>query len=229
METVCDLADDLLKCKDWELRDIHASAQKNIPPRKYLDDDIPFAIGRNLIVDIPINPKGYADVYINDTMGLTVGLPSIMNAYRLEAAILLAIEVAAQPNDTNEPIPRMKMIAKDKLTAEGGLSETKIIIGWYFNFRTLAMTLREHKYIAWSREFKLMIQARKTTKRILELTIRCMSHVGSMIPWVYHFLSRLRSLLAHTWNRRVINIDKKCTKDLELMQLILHKAKMESM
>jgi hypothetical protein len=118
------------------------------PTKKYLGDDIIFAIGRNLIVDIPINPQGYADVYINNTAVLTVNLLGIMNANRLEAAISLAIKVTCQPNKANEPIPQEKMIAEDKLTAEGGLSETKTILGWYFNFRTLTTTLPEHKHIA---------------------------------------------------------------------------------
>ncbi len=171
LETVCDLANELLKYKDWEPLDLHASAQKNIPPRKYLDDDIPFAIGCGLIVDIPIDPQGYADVYIDNTTGLTVNLPGTMNANQLEAAIPLAIKVASQPNDTNEPIPCKKMIAKDKLTVEGGLSETETILGWCFNFRTLTVTLPEHKHIAWSWEIKLMIQVHMTTKRMLESMI----------------------------------------------------------
>ena len=37
----------------------------------------------------------------------------------------------------SEPIPGEKMVAEDKLTAEGGLSEPKIILGWLFSFRTL--------------------------------------------------------------------------------------------
>jgi hypothetical protein len=72
-----------------------------------------------------------------------------------------------------------------------------------------------------------MIQARKTTKKMLELTIGCIGHVGFVIPWVYHFLSHFRSLLMRTQNRRTINIDNKYTKDLELMQFIFDKAKME--
>ena len=44
---------------------------------------------------------------------------------------------------------------------------------------------------------------------------------------MYHFLSRLRSLLEQAWNRRAISINKKCIKDLELMQTILNKAKEE--
>ena len=66
--------------------------------------------------------------YINDTTGLTVNLPGTLNADRLEAAIPLAIEVAARPNNVNEPIPREPMVAQDKLKAEGGLAELKVIL-----------------------------------------------------------------------------------------------------
>jgi hypothetical protein len=90
------------------------------------------------------------------------------------------------------------MVTKDKLTAEGGLSETKTILGWHFNFRTLTVTLPEHKNIPWLQEIQLMIWTCKTTKKTLELAIGCMGHVGFVIPWVYYLLSRLRSLLAHT-------------------------------
>ncbi len=156
-ETICDLANELLKCKDWEPADLHASVQGDIHPRQSFDDNTPFAAGRELIVDIPVNPRGYADVYIDDTTGLTVDLPGTRNADQLEAAIPLAIEVAAHPNDVNKPIPCEKMVAEDKFKAEGGLSETKTILGWLFNFRTLTVFLPEHKYIPWSNDLKQMI------------------------------------------------------------------------
>ncbi len=91
-------------------------------------------IGRELIVDIPIDPRGYADMYIDDTTGLTIDLPGTHNANKLKAAIPLAIEVAARPNKVNKPIPWEPMVAQNKLKAEGGLAETKVILGWHFNF-----------------------------------------------------------------------------------------------
>lgn len=106
---------------------------------------------RELIIDIPVDSRGKIDVYyIDDTTGLTVDVPGTDNASRMEAAIPLAIEVAARPNDPNELIPFEPMIAKDKLIAEGGLSETKMILGWLFNFRTLTIFLPDHKFIAWT-------------------------------------------------------------------------------
>jgi hypothetical protein len=58
LETIFNLTKNLLKCKDWDLQDLHSSVQKDIPLQQYLDDNVPFAISRNLIVDIPINPEG---------------------------------------------------------------------------------------------------------------------------------------------------------------------------
>ncbi len=153
-----------MKCEDWDPKELHASVQGNILQWQYLDNDIPFASGRKLIINIPINPKGYADVYINDTMGLTIDLPGTMNANRLKAVIALAIEVAAQPLNLNEPIPQELMVALEKLIAEGGLTETKMMMAWLFNFRTLTVTLLEHKYIGWSQEIKQMIEKRGQQK-----------------------------------------------------------------
>ncbi len=48
-----------------------------------------------LIVHIPINHQGYADIYIGDTTGLTIVLPGTRNVDQLEAAISLTIKVAA--------------------------------------------------------------------------------------------------------------------------------------
>jgi hypothetical protein len=143
----------------------------------------------------------------------------------LEAAIPLAIEIAACPNNANEPIPRKKIVAEDKLKAEGGLSEMKVILGWLFNFRTLTIFLPDHKHIAWSREIKQMIDSRRTTKKQLESTIGQLGHVGYMIPLVYHFMSQLQSLLSCSGKHRQIKIDDKCIRDLNLMQEVLDKTK----
>ncbi len=148
-----------------------------------------------------------------------------MNAERLEVATPLAIKVAACLNNANEPIPRKKMVAEDKLKVEGGLAEMKVILGWHFNFRRLTITLPEHKNIAWAQEIQQMIKTRWMMKKLLELTVGRMGHVGFVTPWVYHFLSCLRLLLARAQNKRTISIDKKCMRDLELMQGILDKVK----
>jgi hypothetical protein len=82
-ETVCDLANKLLQFKDWEPLILHSSVQKEIPTQQYLDNNIPFAAGRELIIDVPIDHWGYAHVHIDNTVGLTVNLPGTKKADKL--------------------------------------------------------------------------------------------------------------------------------------------------
>ncbi len=110
-------------------------------------------------------------VYIDDTTRLTINLPGTRNADRLKMAIPLAIKVAAWPNNINKPIPREPLVVQEKLKAEGGLAETKIILGWHFNFRTLTVSLPKKKHIAWSSKIQTMIATGRTTKKALESTI----------------------------------------------------------
>ncbi len=42
------------------------------------------------------------------------------------------------------------MDARDKLKAKAGLSKTKMILGWFFDFRRLMISLPENKFIAWT-------------------------------------------------------------------------------
>jgi hypothetical protein len=186
-ESICDLANTLLKCEEWDPLTLHVSVQADFPTQEYLENNVLFAMGRESIVNIPVNPRGYADVYIDNTTGLTVNLPGTRNANRLEMVIPLAIKVAAWPSNVNKPIPWEPMVAQDKLKAEGGLAETKVILGWHFNFCTLTVTLPKHKHITWSSKIRTMITDNRMTKKSLELTIRQLGHVDFVIHWVFHF------------------------------------------
>jgi hypothetical protein len=117
------------------------------------------------------------------------------------------------------------MVAQDKLKAEVGLAETKVILGWHFNFCMLTIILPEQKHIAWSGEIRAMINSGKTMKKALESTIRRLGHVGFVIPWVFHFLSCLQSLSGRTQNRQRVAVNDKCKNDLALMLKILDKGK----
>ena len=59
----------------------------------------------------------------------------------------------------------MMILAKDKLFAEGGLSETKVILRWQFNFRfgTLTISFPDHKFIAWRAAIQKTITLKCTT------------------------------------------------------------------
>ncbi len=44
-ESICNLANELLKCDKWNPRTLHATVQADIPTREYLGDYVPFVIG----------------------------------------------------------------------------------------------------------------------------------------------------------------------------------------
>ena len=81
-------------------------------------------------VDVPVDARGTADVYIDDTIALTVDVEDSNNVQRLEQATLLAIQCAAREKHKDEPIPREEMAAQAKLLAKAGAEEIKIILGW---------------------------------------------------------------------------------------------------
>ena len=95
----------IMQHDDWDPNTLHSPNSHLVPPKKLLSDQIPLAEGKELIVDVPINPRGITDVFIDDTTGLTIDLVDSDHALRLERAILLAIHVIARPKHPDEPIP----------------------------------------------------------------------------------------------------------------------------
>jgi len=224
-EAICDLAMKILQDDDWDPTTLHAPNQELVPPAKFQGDEIPFAVGRKLIVEVPVNPRGTTDVYIDDTVGLTVDLEGSNNVKRLESAILLAIYTAARPKHSSEPIPREEMAALAKLLAEARLEETKTILGWVFDFRRLLISLPENKFTAWSETIQTILDNGRVTAKELERNIGRLVHLGLVLPHVHHFMSRLRELQRRATNRRQIKVTSIYAEDLKLMLFFLREAR----
>jgi hypothetical protein len=114
-----------------------------------LDDDIPFEIGQDLIVEIPVDPQGTVDLYIDDFCGLTVDIDD--NATCLERAPLLALGSAAQEGAEIKPLPHDDIAALQILITETGLSEIKTILGWLLDFCRVIIALPDNKFHAYSK------------------------------------------------------------------------------
>ena len=224
-ESICDLAMAFLHSNDWDPTSLKSKLGDMVPKTKFLPDDVPFAKGKDLIIDVPVDPRGTADVYIDDTISLCVDMEGSSNVEKLRQCSLLAINVASRDVHENEPIPRVEMAEKKKLLAEAGPEEVKTILGWVFNFRKLTVSLPANKYVAWSNSIKDLLTANKTSFKELESLIGRMVHVGIILPQLHHFMSRLRDLLWKSSNRRSINLTESTRKDLELMLFFLNKAK----
>ncbi len=170
-------------------------------------------------MDVCINKRGTHDIYINDLIGLGLDLPGCNNRRRSEAAPLLTINACSRRVANDEPIPRHNMAALHKLSAEGRLEETKMILGWMWDFRRLTISLPINKYTVWSAAISEMMQEKKTTTKDLDTTIGRLTHVSMIIPFAHHFLSQLHKLLLQSkqQSQRTTHITTICLDDLRLM------------
>ena len=66
-----------------------------VPPPLFLDDSIPFSEKKYMIIDVPVDARGTADVYIDNTISLTVDVEDSNNAQWIKQATLLDIHYAA--------------------------------------------------------------------------------------------------------------------------------------
>ena len=62
----------------------------------------------------------------------------------------MKMDAITHPNHPKELTPHESMDARDKLRAEAGPVESKVILGWDFNFRQLIISLPENKFGAWT-------------------------------------------------------------------------------
>ncbi len=115
------------------------------------------------------------------------------------------------------------MEVRNKLSTEAGLEEEKIILEWHINFCRLIISLPDNKFIAWMDSIKEILSRGTSTAKELEMMIGCLGHLGAIVPFVYHFLSRLRDLQWTATKQQSIAIPQPCRDDLELMLIFLHK------
>ena len=60
----------LLHSNEWDPSSLKSKLGDLVPQPTFLSDDEPFAEGKDLIVDVPIDPRGTSDVYIDGTISL---------------------------------------------------------------------------------------------------------------------------------------------------------------
>ena len=79
-------------------------------------------------MDAPVDTRGITDVYIDNTIDITVDVENSNNVQRIKKATLLAIHCAARDKNVNEPLPREEMTASENLIAEAVVDEVKTIM-----------------------------------------------------------------------------------------------------
>jgi hypothetical protein len=77
LESICDPATAILHSNDWDPDKMYAPNQHLVPKKITLKDNIPFGQGKELVVNIPINPHIMHDIYINNIICLTLDILGI--------------------------------------------------------------------------------------------------------------------------------------------------------
>jgi len=156
---------------------------------------------------------------------LTLDIPGSNYLDRLAGAHLLAIATTARPSHDEEPIPREPMEAKNKLVAEAMPEEIKLILRWKMNFRSLVISLPNNKHTVWRKSIQDLLVTGSARAKELETLIGRLDHLGMILPFVYHFLSRLREWHHKSKNKRHSTaMPTECRLDLGLMTKFLDKA-----
>jgi hypothetical protein len=118
------------------------------------------------------------------------------------------------------------MVSRNKLEAEAALSETKTILDRDWDFCRLIISLPANKYIASSQVITNTISSGHVMAKEFESTIGRLGHLALVVPFVNHFISRLRELLwkAKASPRWKTKIPPQCINDLQLMIFFIKKA-----
>jgi hypothetical protein len=188
-DTLADVCNTLIHNVHWDHNKLSDPLSDHLLPPLSLPEHEQFYPALPMAVDIPSNDLGKVDVYIDDTIGITPDIED--NNSRVSRAIPLAIHSLSRPLDSSDEIPRLDIISLKKYAAEGRMEETKVVLGWFLNTRSLTISLPLDKHKSWVSDLNTLISATKVKHKHLETTIGRLNHVAGIYHPMKHFLGRL--------------------------------------
>ena len=196
-ELPADLANDLLRCSDWDPNKLKSPHSDQLKKPLVLGPEIPFCQAKNLDVQLEPDDFGKVDIFIDDRM---VVIPDLnANRNRAVQALLLSIHTLCRPLDPNEPIQRDDCLSLSKLVEEGQLSERFVLLGWQIDTRRMTIALPSKKSQRWDKDLGNIIFRKKISFGMLESMLGRLNHAASAYPIMRYFLSRIRALLT-SWD-----------------------------
>jgi len=193
-ESIADIGNAILQNDSWNYSTFFDPLSDTIEEPLSLPDDIPLASTKKLSVTLPLNEKGYIDIYIDDNIGITPDLGD--NLLRMKRVIPLAIRTLARPLDEEDILPRKDIVSLKKFKAEGRLEEVKTVLGWIINTRTLTISLSDDKLRNWGADISKMTSSKKAHYKILESTLGRLNHVACVFNPMRHFMGRVYQALS---------------------------------
>jgi hypothetical protein len=186
-DTATDLANDLCLDHGWDPALLRSSFDLDFDPVKE-PDDVPFATANALFVDLP--PRDIiTDNFIDDFMQAGLDCDDIPE--RIKHAVPLILDTLFRPALEKEGGNRNPIINMTKHKAEGRLEESKVVLGWLINTRTLSIILTAEKAKDWLIDISACVREKKCTKKVLESIIGRLNHTSMIVHLGRYFLTRL--------------------------------------
>jgi hypothetical protein len=184
---------------------------------------MPFHQARDLGVTLPENTDGYIDIYIDDFIGISPDLGE--NSLRMSRVLPLAFHSIARPLDPSDIIPRKEIISMKKFQAEGRLEESKRVLGWDLNTRSLRLSLPSEKMRDWCSDINKFIKSKKAHFKSLESTLGRINHVACILHPMRHYMGCLyQALQRSSKSRGWTSFSTEELEDLRLIVSFLHYA-----
>ena len=158
-----------------------------------MDKNLPFHPARKTSVNIDPGLRGKTDVYVDDIS--TIAIDKEDNLERIiKAPIILIHAVADSAQFTSESIKRKKLVADDKMQAEGAAGEEKICLGCILNIRLLLMKLSIHKATAWKSQIDNVLTRDTVSNKDLQSILGRLENAAQVMVPLGHFLSNIRHM-----------------------------------
>ena len=94
-ETITDLANDLLGCKDWDPNEVRSPHSDSLPGVRRLESSTPFKEAKETDVSVSARTEIMVDDYIDDLVTITLDSP--VHIPRATQAVPLAIHILSRP------------------------------------------------------------------------------------------------------------------------------------
>ncbi len=188
-DTLADVCNSLIHNAHWNHDGLFDQLSNSLAPPKAMPESSPFQPALPMAVQVPVNDLGKVDIYIDDTIGITSDFND--NTTRVSRAITLAIHSLARPLDHSDKIPRKDIISLKKFAAESSMEETRIVLGWLLNTRSLMISLPSDKHKRWISDINSMLSAPRVKHKHIESIIGRLNHVAGIYLSMRHFLGRL--------------------------------------
>ena len=161
-EVAVDLANDLVRRDDWDPTVWSAPHQHLLTSDKAVDcdagtvrSDDNFGEAAKMSVVYPVEDvKLMIECYLDNLFGVSKEVVKD----RLEAVspfVLLLIGRSVEAGAA-ESLPRDALIAVSKFLAEAKASESKVILDWMVNIRSMTVSLPQDKHRAWTEEIQAL-------------------------------------------------------------------------